>query len=50
MRKYYSFQDADFLYLIMEYLLGGDMMTLLIRERTLTETVQDFTLPKVLWL
>ncbi|CAL8988614.1 unnamed protein product [Prunus brigantina] len=41
-KHYYSFQDADFLYLIMEYLLGGDMMTLLIREQTLTETVARF--------
>ncbi|KAI5317767.1 hypothetical protein L3X38_037474 [Prunus dulcis] len=41
-KLYYSFQDADYLYLIMEYLLGGDMMTLLIREETLTETVARF--------
>lgn len=42
MKLYYSFQDADYLYLIMEYLPGGDMMTLLIREETLTETVARF--------
>jgi serine/threonine kinase 38 len=34
---YYSFQDNDFLYLIMEYLPGGDIMTLLIRKDILTE-------------
>ncbi|KNC72782.1 hypothetical protein SARC_14659, partial [Sphaeroforma arctica JP610] len=31
---YYSFQDAANLYLIMEFLPGGDMMTLLIRYDT----------------
>ncbi|GMH16533.1 hypothetical protein Nepgr_018374 [Nepenthes gracilis] len=41
-KLYYSFQDADYLYLIMEYLSGGDMMTLLMREETLTETVARF--------
>ncbi|KAJ8439448.1 hypothetical protein Cgig2_021562 [Carnegiea gigantea] len=41
-KLYYSFQDADYLYLIMEYLPGGDMMTLLMREETLTEPVARF--------
>ena len=41
-KLYYSFQDADYLYLIMEYLPGGDMMTLLMREGTLTEPVARF--------
>lgn len=41
-KLYYSFQDAEYLYLIMEYLPGGDIMTLLIREETLTETVARF--------
>ncbi|KAM0944763.1 putative protein kinase AGC-NDR family [Dioscorea sansibarensis] len=41
-KLYYSFQDAEHLYLIMEYLPGGDMMTLLIREDTLTESVAKF--------
>lgn len=41
-KLYYSFQDADYLYLIMEYLPGGDMMTLLIREDTLTENISRF--------
>ncbi|KAB2027570.1 hypothetical protein ERO13_D05G041900v2 [Gossypium hirsutum] len=35
-------QDAEYLYLIMEYLPGGDMMTLLMREDTLTENVAKF--------
>ncbi|OVA08398.1 Protein kinase domain [Macleaya cordata] len=41
-KLYYSFQDTEYLYLIMEYLPGGDMMTLLIREDTLTESVARF--------
>ncbi|XXG42889.1 hypothetical protein AAC387_Pa01g3056 [Persea americana] len=41
-KLYYSFQDAEYLYLIMEYLPGGDMMTLLMREDTLTESVARF--------
>lgn len=34
---YYSFQDSEFLYLVMEYLPGGDIMTLLIRKDILSE-------------
>ncbi|CAN6331629.1 unnamed protein product [Urochloa humidicola] len=41
-KLYYSFQDAEYLYLIMEYLPGGDMMNLLIREDTLKEDVARF--------
>ncbi|KAL3825320.1 hypothetical protein ACJIZ3_021349 [Penstemon smallii] len=41
-KLYCSFQDAEYLYLVMEYLPGGDMMTLLMREDTLTETVARF--------
>ncbi|XP_059592130.1 uncharacterized protein LOC100252504 isoform X2 [Vitis vinifera] len=41
-KLYYSFQDAEYLYLIMEYLPGGDMMTLLMREDTLSESVAKF--------
>ncbi|KAJ0964452.1 hypothetical protein J5N97_025590 [Dioscorea zingiberensis] len=41
-KLYYSFQDAEYLYLIMEYLPGGDMMNLLIKEETLTESVAKF--------
>jgi serine/threonine kinase 38 len=38
----YSFQDTEYLYLIMEYLPGGDMMTLLMRKDTLTEDESRF--------
>ena len=41
---YYSFQDDQFLYLVMEYLPGGDVMTLLIRRDTLTEEETRFYL------
>ncbi|KAL5982472.1 hypothetical protein ACLOJK_016544 [Asimina triloba] len=41
-KLFYSFQDSDFLYLIMEYLPGGDFMTLLMRENVLSEDVARF--------
>eukprot|EP01095_Lingulamoeba_sp_RSL-Kostka_P014834 TRINITY_DN6622_c0_g3_i1.p1 TRINITY_DN6622_c0_g3~~TRINITY_DN6622_c0_g3_i1.p1 ORF type:complete len:489 (-),score=161.43 TRINITY_DN6622_c0_g3_i1:146-1612(-) len=34
---YFSFQDRNFLYLIMEYVPGGDMMTMLIKYDTFPE-------------
>ncbi|KAL0368466.1 UNVERIFIED_CONTAM: Serine/threonine-protein kinase tricorner [Sesamum calycinum] len=40
-KLYCSFQDEEYLYLIMEYLPGGDMMTLLMRKDTLTEMKPD---------
>ncbi|XP_030959278.1 probable serine/threonine-protein kinase ndrA [Quercus lobata] len=46
-KLYYSFQDAEYLYLIMEYLPGGDMMTLLMRADTLTENVARLPLSSV---
>ncbi|UXI19216.1 Diuretic hormone class 2 [Sarcoptes scabiei] len=41
-KMYYSFQDSINLYLIMEFLPGGDMMTLLIKKDTLTEECTQF--------
>ncbi|GAA0147591.1 non-receptor serine/threonine protein kinase [Lithospermum erythrorhizon] len=41
-KLYFSFQDEEYLYLIMEYLPGGDMMTLLMRKDTLTEDEARF--------
>ncbi|XP_038694210.1 serine/threonine-protein kinase tricornered-like isoform X2 [Tripterygium wilfordii] len=41
-KLYCSFQDDEFLYLIMEYLPGGDMMTLLMRKDILTEDEARF--------
>ncbi|KAL6309535.1 kinase-like protein [Sparassis latifolia] len=39
---YYSFQDPAYLYLIMEFLPGGDLMTMLIKYDTFTEDVTRF--------
>uniref|UniRef100_A0A1I7YWR1 non-specific serine/threonine protein kinase n=1 Tax=Steinernema glaseri TaxID=37863 RepID=A0A1I7YWR1_9BILA len=39
---YFSFQDPLNLYLVMEFLPGGDMMTLLIKKDTLTEEETQF--------
>jgi len=42
MKLFYSFQDENFLYLLTEYLPGGDMMTLLMRRDTLTHKETQF--------
>ncbi|KAJ7180131.1 kinase-like domain-containing protein [Mycena crocata] len=39
---YYSFQDPSYLYLIMEFLPGGDLMTMLIKYDTFSEDVTRF--------
>lgn len=39
---YYSFQDSQYLYLIMEFLPGGDMMTLLIKLDVFSEEMTRF--------
>ncbi|KAL9686489.1 hypothetical protein QQ045_023949 [Rhodiola kirilowii] len=41
-KLYCSFQDEEYLYLIMEYLPGGDMMTLLMRKDILTDYEAKF--------
>ncbi|XP_072953983.1 uncharacterized protein [Typha angustifolia] len=41
-KLYCSFQDEEYLYLVMEYLPGGDMMMLLMRKETLTEDEARF--------
>ncbi|WCJ24058.1 Protein kinase family protein [Euphorbia peplus] len=41
-KLYCSFQDEEYLYLVMEYLPGGDMMTLLMRKDTLSEDEARF--------
>lgn len=39
---YYSFQDTAYLYLLMEFLPGGDLMTMLIKYDTFSEDVTRF--------
>jgi len=41
-KMYYSFQDCMNLYLIMEFLPGGDVMTLLMKKDTLSEECTQF--------
>eukprot|EP00163_Fabomonas_tropica_P030497 TRINITY_DN6908_c0_g1_i9.p1 TRINITY_DN6908_c0_g1~~TRINITY_DN6908_c0_g1_i9.p1 ORF type:complete len:342 (+),score=64.54 TRINITY_DN6908_c0_g1_i9:139-1164(+) len=41
-KLHYSFQDPVYLYLIMEYLAGGDLMTVFMRLDTLEEPVGKF--------
>jgi len=41
-QMFYSFQDPVNLYLIMEFLPGGDMMTLLMKKDTLSEEATQF--------
>ena len=41
-KMYYSFQDDEMLYLVMEFLPGGDMMTLLMKKDILTEEAAQF--------
>jgi len=43
-KMYYSFQDKVNLYLVMEFLPGGDMMNLLMKKDTLTEDAVQFYL------
>lgn len=44
----YSFQDEKYLYLAMEYLAGGDLMTLLIRRNVLTEAEGQFYIAEII--
>ena len=38
----FSFQDDNFLYLVMDYIAGGDLMSLLIKKDILTEDESRF--------
>merc|ERR550525_1477987 len=41
-KLFFSFQDYTYLYLVMEYCPGGDLMTILMREDILTEDQTRF--------
>lgn len=45
---YYSFVDTDYLYYVMEFLPGGDLMNLLIKRSVLTETETQFFIAETL--
>lgn len=45
---YYSFQDDDYLYLIMEYIPGGDLMGLLILKNFFTEDQTRFFIAEII--
>ena len=47
-KMFYSFQDAVNLYLIMEFLPGGDMMTLLMKKDTLSEECTQVVINDIL--
>lgn len=44
---FYSFQDKSKLYLIMEFLPGGDMMTMLIKYEIFTEDITRFYIAQI---
>lgn len=46
-KLFYSFQDSNHLYFILEYVPGGDMMTLLINEQVLSEEWARFYISEV---
>ncbi|KAL8382995.1 hypothetical protein RB595_006660 [Gaeumannomyces hyphopodioides] len=41
-KLYMTFQDASFLYMLMEFLPGGDLMTMLIKYEVFTEDITRF--------
>nr|XP_039264000.1 serine/threonine-protein kinase LATS1-like isoform X1 [Styela clava] len=41
-RLYYTFQDKQFLYFVMDYIPGGDMMSLLIKKGIFSEQLAQF--------
>merc|ERR1712110_1321087 len=46
-KMYYSFQDEEMLYLVMEFLPGGDLMSLLMKYDTLPEESAQFYVAEI---
>ena len=46
-KMYYSFQDEEMLYLVMEFLPGGDLMSLLMKRDTLHEDAAQFYVAEI---
>ena len=46
-KMYYSFQDDEMLYLVMEFLPGGDLMSLLMKRDTLPEDAAQFYVAEI---
>jgi serine/threonine kinase 38 len=44
----YSFQDENYLYLVMDYLPGGDLMSLLMNKNILTENESKFYIAELI--
>lgn len=47
-KMYFSFQDQDYLYLVMEYLPGGDLLNMLIRHNYLAENWARFYIAELI--
>lgn len=47
-RLYYSFQDRLFLYLILEFVQGGDLMSQLIKEQVFSESGTRFYIAEII--
>ncbi|PMD48714.1 kinase-like protein [Hyaloscypha variabilis F] len=46
-KLYTTFQDADFLYMLMEFLPGGDLMTMLIKYEIFSEDITRFYIAEI---
>ncbi len=47
-KMFYSFQDSDYLYLVMEYLPGGDLLSMLLRHNYLPENWARFYIAELI--
>lgn len=47
-KMYFSFQDSDYLYLVMEYLPGGDLLSMLIRHGSIPENWARFYIAELI--